>query len=222
MKKNVRFNPPFILIPLSLLMIPSLYAMSGVTGCTGASAQFCNLTASCIQSNNIIANSFATPAGPFVGIGNYGVLTNQATVVSGNNILWAATPAGNLSAGIVVNTSTGNITLPTTGLFLVEYTVRFTRAPYEGTSTAIAQLQQTIAGTPTNITQSAITQNVAVDGLTFAIPQSNPLVTGWALIRVTSTANNVINLQLSYGGNDTFPVASGVDANAQMMILQLG
>ncbi len=170
----------------------------------------------------VTANNFMTSSGQlFGGIRNYAVLTNQAEVISGDNILWAETPTSNLSSGISFNATTGSITLPTSGLFLVQYTVRFTRTPYDGTSIATAQLQQTVAGTPTNITQPAITTYLGIDGTTGDIPQSNALATGYALVSVTSSTNNTLNLVATFDDNATLPATTGTDANAQIVILQL-
>jgi len=218
MKQNINFS--HLLIALICAVSPAIHAMTGVTGCTGPAAQFCSISAGCVQSNIVIANSFVTPAGALVGPINYAVLSNQATVATGANVLWAATPVGNISGAITLNPATGSITLPT-GLFLVEYTVRFTKTPFEGTATAVAQLQQTVASVPTNITQPAITTTTSVDGISDAIPSSNDLVSGWALVTVTGATNNAINLVVSYDGNDSLPATAGVDANAQLSIVQL-
>jgi len=179
-----------------------------------------NVTNNETVGGSVTASSFITPAGPlFPGLRNYAVLTNTAAVTSGSNVLWSATPASNLSSGIT-NTG-GSITLPTTGIFLVQYTVRFTVTPFTGTETATAQLQQTVAGTPTNISQAAITNNVATDGISDAVPSSQRIVTGSAIITTTSSANNTLNLLITFDGNDSLPIAIAPDANAQMIILQL-
>jgi len=170
----------------------------------------------------VTANNFVSTSGQlFGGIRNYAILTNQATIDSGTNILWAETPAANLSSGISFDPTTGLVTLPTSGLFLVQYTVRFTRTPFDGTSVATAQLQQTISGTPVDITQPAIVNFVGIDGISDVIPSSDVLVTGYALVTVTSSANNVINLITFYDNNTTLPAATAADANAEMVILQL-
>lgn len=155
-------------------------------------------------------------------LANFAVLSNQVAVVTGTNIPWSPLP-DTISSGIVVDSTTGSITLPPfPGLFLVEYTVRITKTPFTGTAIATVQLQQTVFGIPTDIPQAAITSNTSVDRVTDVVPQSDTQITGFALIAVTSSVNNVINLLVTItGGNITIPATSGTDANAQMTILQL-
>lgn len=183
----------------------------------------CGKFSSLIVCNSVTANSFVTPSGPlFNGLRNYAVLSNQATIPSGDNALWAATPAGNISAGISVNNLTGAITLPESGIFLVQYSVRFTYDPNDTViSVASAHLQQTVAGAPTNITQPAITSTTATEVVATEGTDSEVEVTGYALITTTSALNNVINLVVTYTNNFSLLTATLIDANAQMTILQL-
>lgn len=150
---------------------------------------------------------------------DYAVLSNQVAVTDGTNVTWAPLPNA-ISSGISVD-SLGRITLPT-GLYLVEYTVRLSRTPVSDTSTVVTQLQQTVGGIPTNIAQAAVTSNTAIDGVTNSEPASQTQITGYAIIEVTSSTNNIINLAVDITGSQlSIPAASGVDANAQMFILQL-
>lgn len=170
--------------------------------------------------NSVTANSFVTPSGPlFNGLRNWAVFTNQAEVLDGANILWAATPAANISSGITFDNTTGAITLPTSGIFLVQYSVNFGKTASDITDVGIAQLQQTVAGAPTNVSQATINSAFVTDpGETLAISEE---ITGYALITTTSTLNNVINLQITLTANMELGTATGSDANAQMIILQL-
>lgn len=181
---------------------------------------------------SITANSFTNPMGKlFSGFRNYAVLSNQAAVsqsTSGNTILWNSTTNNNLSSEISVNSTTGLITLPTSGTFFIEYSVRYNRLPplptgSPNTDTFVAQLQQTVAGVPTNITQPAITSSSYTDNVyaDLGVPLFQPQITGYALITVSSAANNAIDLVVTFSGNDTMPAAIGTDANAEMVILQL-
>ena len=116
----------------------------------------------------------------------------------------------------------GLITLPTSGIFLVQYTVRFDKSPFNGTSTAVVQLQQTVAGVLANVTQPTVTNNNSNDGVTAAQPASQVQVSGYALITTTSSTNNTLALGVTItGSNLSVPAASGIDANAQFTILQL-
>lgn len=161
------------------------------------------------------------------GIRNYAVLANQSAVTTGEIIPWtsstisagAVPPAASAGDPISVDVL-GNITLPI-GVFLVEYTVRINKTPFDGTSTAVAQLQQTVSGVPTNIAQPAITTNTSIDGITAGVPESQTQITGVAIITVTSTSNNVIDLLVTLSGGDTIPAATGTDANAELVIIQL-
>ncbi len=154
------------------------------------------------------------------GLRNYAVFSNQLAVTTGENITWSQASSENTS-DISVDGS-GNVTLPIHGVYLVQYTVRVTKSPSAGTSTAVAQLQQTVAGTPTNISQAVVTNNVSFDGVTVDVPESQLQITGSALIHTTSTDNNVINLAITItGGNLAIPDTTGTDANAELIILQL-
>lgn len=150
----------------------------------------------------------------------YAVLSNQAAVTTGGAVLWAASDPTSISSGIVLNSGTGTVTLPR-GTFLVQYTVRFTRAPFDGTATATAQLQQTAAGVLANIGQPAIVNDTATDGITDAIPSTPILITGNAIINVTSSSNDMIALFVVPADNNAPTVATGTDANAQLTIHQL-
>ncbi|GEM_PF-2050657 len=172
-------------------------------------------------AGSITASSFITPSGLLNGISNFAVFSNQTAITTGDIVLWASTPASSLSSGISFNASTGQITLPTSGLFLVQYSIKFNSTPFDGSSSVVAQLQQTLAGVPTNITQAAITSNTAVDMLTDSGPEFQRMITGYALLNVTSTNNNVIDLVVTLGTNATIPAATGTDANAQLVVLQL-
>lgn len=154
-------------------------------------------------------------------LANYAVLSNQVAVSDGENIPWSPS-ATTISEGISVD-GLGRIRLPHPGLYLIEYTVRLTKSPFEGTATATVQLQQTISpNNPVNITQSTVTSNTSVDGLSNDVPESQTQITGYALINVSKSSNSVINLAVSItGGNLAIPATSGIDANAQMVILQL-
>jgi len=169
---------------------------------------------------SVTANSFINSSGLLVnGLRSYAVLSNQTEITSGSNVLWAATPAGNLSSNITFDPTTGLITLPTSGLFLVKYSVRIDLGLTSPSS--IIQLQQTVAGTPTNISQPAITHDIE-DGETAPAPHTQSQLTGYALIAVTSTANNIINLVVTLNpDSDVIPATTGTDANAQIAILQL-
>ena len=149
---------------------------------------------------------------------SYAVLSNQVAVSSGNQIPWS--PVVGTSHDIFVD-ALGNITLPK-GLFLVQYTVRINKTPYAGTTTATVQLQQTVLGVPTNINQPAITENISVDLVTENAPVSQTQITGYAFIKVTSASNNVLDLFVTLDNASlTIPAASGVDANAQIAIIQI-
>lgn len=179
-------------------------------------------------TGSVTANSFINSLGPLLdGVSNYAVLANQASIATGNTVLWAATPASNLSSGISFDATNGQITLPT-GLFLVQYTVRFDSTPYSPTfgtiteTTVTAQLQQTVAGVPTNISQSSIKNNTAADNVESSEPQSQRAISGYALVNVTSSLNNIINLVVTMSNGSAFiPTTVGSDANAQMVIIQL-
>lgn len=153
---------------------------------------------------------------------NYAVLSNQAAVTDDSNVLWLENNPDNIfTSGISVDTSTGNITLPRHGVFLVTYTVRITRTPFDGTSVATAQLQQTSGGIPTNISQPAVTNYTQIDGVTNTVPQTDSQIVGFAIITTDGSLNNVINLRVFLDTNLTVPSTSGTDANAQLTIVQL-
>lgn len=208
----------FLAVNLLLCSFNFIAAMQDDEATRGKCKKFNSLTV----CNSVTAKSFITPEGPlFNGLRNWAVLTNQAAVGDGDNVLWAATPAGNISPGITVDPATGIITLPTSGIFLVQYSVQFDKTPFNGSSVGIAQLQQTVAGTPTDLTQATIQGIGATDTVAAATPLSSEEVTGYALITTTSTLNNVINLVISFSNGITFPFSTSDVANAQMTILQL-
>lgn len=217
------------LMPMAFIASPAARAVAP-TGCTGPLATFCSVSANCIEAGNILANtetvtglvtagSFATPAGPLVsGIRNYAVLLSSETLTTAAYLLWGDTPAGNISAGITLDPTTGYITLPT-GLFLVQYTAKFYLPP-SSFGSGYAILAQGPAGGPLVLLDSPPIAIMGISGDTDASNSSEPLVTGDALILVTSSANNTIalNIQL-YGGMITAP--SEGDENAELVILQL-
>jgi len=166
------------------------------------------------------ANSFVTPSGAlFNGLRNWAVLANQIQILSTKLIPWDATSAGNLSSGITVN-STGTITLPTSGIFLVQYTVRLNiDTSLDQDSQASIDLLQ--AGKIIN--QAAIQNNTTI----ITTAESNNIfqtqITGYGLVTVTSAANNTISLGATFNNGYTIPgiTLPSNDANAQMTILQL-
>jgi hypothetical protein len=152
---------------------------------------------------------------------HYAVLSNQAAVASASSVLWAASSATSISPGVVLNTANGSLTLPF-GTYLVQYSVRFNKTPFDGTTTATAQLQQTVAGVMTNIGQAAIVDNTAVDAVPGALtPVSQTVFTGQAIVTVNSITNNAISLFVTPGSDITVPAATGTDANAQLSVLQV-
>lgn len=170
----------------------------------------------------VTAESFSTPSGTLsTGIQNYAVLINSFGVDSGNNILWEDTPAGNLSAGITLDNTTGFITLPV-GLFLVQYTVRFNIVSPATDPTGFAQLQQGPASGPLSpIAQPAISSTSAniPDNATLNI-QLQPQVTGYALVPVTSASDNTIALNILLFNGMRLLGAMG-EENAELVIVQL-
>ena len=149
--------------------------------------------------------------------GGYAVLSNQAGATTGTAAIdFAATPAGNLSTGMTL--TGGILTLPL-GTYIVEYSVRLTHSPEAGTFVAIAQLQQGGA----DITQPAISTLTLVDTVTAVTPDTESQITGFALIQVTSTSNNTLNLNLTIpaGSNIALIAATGTDANAQMTVFSV-
>lgn len=115
---------------------------------------------------------------------------------------------------------TGAVTLPI-GTFLVQYSVRFTRSPFAGTSVASAQLQQSAGGTLANISQPSIVQEPTIDGITEGIPSTQIVITGSAIIYVTGTSNDTVALIVTPADNNAPTIATGSDANAQLVIQQL-
>lgn len=218
-----------VCIPMAFIAAPASRSLAP-TGCTGPLATFCSVSANCIEAGNILANtqtvsglvtagSFATPAGPLVsGISNYAVLLNSFFVTSGDYALWGDTPAGNISAGITLDPTTGYVTLPT-GLFLVQYTAKFYLPPSTfGSGYAI--LAQGPAGGPLVLLDAPPVAIMGISGDTDDSNSSEPLVTGDALILVTSAANNTIGLNIqSYNG--MILAGQEGDENAELVILQL-
>ncbi len=152
----------------------------------------------------------------------YAVFSNQAAIVSGNNVLFSPLTLDSSSAGISID-SAGNITLPARrGVYLVQYTVRVDEAPFTGTSTVTLQLQQTISGVATNILQPAVTSTFTNDLTTSTTPAQQTQLTGYAVIHVTGSSDNVINLTATItGGGVVIPSTTGLDANAQILIQQI-
>lgn len=207
-------------LPITVLMFSVFFTTHGATPCTGPLAQFCSVSASCIQSNTVVASNFATPAGPLVtGIGNYAVFLNSFGVNSGDFVLWGDTPASNISSGITLDTNTGYITLPTPGIFLVMYSVRFSLQADTSSGTGFAQVYQGPAAGPLAVISPA-PSILSISGTTDAANSSQPLLTGYALISVTSPANNTIGLNIQlFNGIGLFG-AQG-DLNAELVVLQL-
>lgn len=155
---------------------------------------------------------------------HYAVFSSQAEVLTGNNFLWNA-GSQSIPEQIYVDNN-GFITLPYLGNYLIQYTVRINKTPFDGTATATVQLQQTFDGVPTNIGIPAITSNTTVDGVTAGVPSSQTQITGYALIHTSSESenafDNVINLVATLSNSSvTIPATSGLDANAQITIIQL-
>lgn len=201
-----------------MLLVVTAVSAYGANPCTGSLATFCGVSASCIQSNTVIANNFATPEGPLVtGIGNYAVFLNSSGVDSGDYILWADTPEANISSGITFDSATGFITLPV-GIFLIQYSVRFF-LPFSSAGTGIASLYQGPAAGP--LVQITPPPSImTIGGNTDDVNQSQPLLTGYALVAVTSAANNTIGLNiLTLNGMALFG-AQG-DLNAELVVLQI-
>lgn len=190
-----------------------------INGCSGPIANFCSISATCIQGNTVIAGNFLTPSGPLVtGIGNYGVFLNSIGVNSGDFILWGDTPMGNLSPGVTFDSNTGFITLPSPGIFLIQYIVRFS-LPFSSDGTGVASLFQGPAGGP--LFQIVPPPSImTISGNTDASNQSQPLLTGVALVAVTSAANNTIGLNIQLFNGMALFGAQG-DENAELIVLQL-
>jgi hypothetical protein len=204
-------------VAIAVLMFSIFDFTQGAT-CTGPLANFCGISASCIQSNTVVADNFATPAGPLVtGIGNYAVFLNSFGVNSGDYVLWADTPASNISSGISLDPVTGFITLPT-GIFLIQYSVRFFM-PFSSDGTGVASVfQGPAAGPLVQITPPP--SIMTIGGNTDDANQSQPLLTGYALVGVTSAANNTIGLNIQLFGGMALFGAQG-DLNAELVVLQL-
>jgi hypothetical protein len=150
----------------------------------------------------------------------YAVLSNQAAAPTAGPLLWAASLASSISTGISLNTTSGAVTLPL-GTFLVQYSVRFQRSPFDGTAVSTTQLQQTVNNTLTNISQPAIVSETSIDGITDAVPSTSVLISGNAVVSVTSVFNNQIALYVTPSTDNSPLVATGTDANAQLTITQL-
>jgi len=167
------------------------------------------------------ANSFITPAGAlFNGFRNYALLTNQAPITTTTFIGWDATPVGNLSNGITVNNLTGTITLPPSGIFLVQYSVRFTLdTSVAEDSAATIQLFQTGAV----MDQIAIQNNTTIITTAESTNIFQTQITGYGLVTVASPTNRGISLGAIFDNGYTIPgiTLPSTDANAQMIILQL-
>lgn len=198
---------------------PLLVAAPFVNGCAGPAAQFCSVSATCIQGNTVIADNFLTPSGPLVtGINNYAVFLNSVGVDSGDFILWPDTPASNVSSGITLDSNTGFITLPSPGIFLVAYSVKF-NLQSSTAGTGMASLYQGPAAGPlVQITPAP--SIMGIFGVTDDANLTQPLLTGYALITVTSAANNTIGLNIQLFNGMGFFGEQG-DLNAELVVLQL-
>ncbi len=208
-----------LLLSINLLLCSSIFAseMQEDDATRGKCKKFNSLTV----CNSVTANSFITPSGPlFNGLRNWAVLTNQAAVNNTDNVLWAATPDANISSGITRNVD-GTITLPTSGIFLVFYSVQFqfngTTDPGNDASGTAALQQGSTDLNQVTIDTATINNNGASNALLISLE-----VTGYALISTASPSSNTINLNISLGGPVTLPdLTAGTSANAQMVILQL-
>lgn len=208
----INFSIKNLILTLVLVRALSLQA------CSGPLANFCSVSATCIQGNTVIANNFLTPSGPLVnGIGNYGVFLNSIGVDSGNFVLWTDTPVGNFSSGITFDSNTGFITLPN-GIFLVQYIVKFL-LPASTTGTGMASLYQGPAAGPL-IQINPAPAIMTISGITDDANQTQPLLTGAALVTVNSAANNTIGLNIQLFNGMLFVGAQG-DQTAQLVIIQL-
>lgn len=153
------------------------------------------------------------------GLNYYAAFANQAAVTTGSNVLFAG--ANELNSTHIMAEENGSICIQRPGVYFVQYTVRFSKTSFNGTSTAVAQLQQTVDGVPTNITQAAVTSNSAVDAATAGTPASQTQVTGFALVNVTSKANNDLNLAVTFDNGFTLPATTGSDANAEIVLFKI-
>ncbi len=220
-----------VLVHTTLTIFGATISRSIPTGCTSPAATFCSVSANCIEAGTILATNeivsgtitagtFATPSGPLVtGIQNYGVLLSSSFSTSGDGyIQWQDTPPSNLSAGITLDPSTGFITLPV-GLFLVQYTVKF-QLNFGNSGSGFAILAQGPAGGPLVLLDSPPIAIMGTSGTSDGSNSQEPLVTGYALISVPSTAENTIGLNIQLFGNITLAPSQG-DENAELVILQL-
>jgi hypothetical protein len=206
-------------VAITALMFSIFDTTHGAAPCTGPLANFCGISASCIQSNTVVASNFATPAGPLVtGIGNYAVFLNSFGVNSGDFVLWGDTPASNISSGITLDANTGYITLPAPGIFLVMYSVKFNLQNSTAGTGMASVYQGPAAGPLVQITPAP--SIMGIFGVTDDANISQPLLTGYALISVTSSTNNTIGLNIQlFNGMGLFG-AQG-DLNAELVVLQL-
>lgn len=188
------------------------------------SCKKCKVIKKCLNvCGAVTASSFITPSGAlFNGLRNYAVLSNQSVLVTGQTVPFAATTAGNFSTGIT--NAAGLITLPATGVFLVQYSVRVSLDATDATAleVATAQLQQGTALVQAPIGRAAITSNTTSIGTIETNNIFQTQISGYALVTATSAANNVISLVVTFDDGYSIPPATaGTDANAQMTILQL-
>jgi hypothetical protein len=173
---------------------------------------------------SVTASSFILSSGATLvpGLRNYAVFSNITTLTSpGTTVVpFAASSAASISAGISID-GTGVITLPTTGIFLVMYTLRVAATGAIATGTVSAQLQQTRTGAGSEV---AISQPAVVD-LTDVIAtvglEVQSQISGYAIVTTTSTLNNQIDLQVILPAGYTVPATLVPDANAQLTVLQL-
>lgn len=165
--------------------------------------------------NSVTAGSFITPFGPlFNGLRNYALFINTlAVTVSGTDVLWDASTAGQQS-GISVNTTTGEITLPIGGTFLVIYFAQFD-LPFDGNdNTGDATLRQGSSNLPNQ--RALISLHSAVGSNSVRQTAS-----GMDIVKTTSSADNILSLRINLQNSATFPAALSNSANALMAILQL-
>jgi len=224
------FKKNLLLACTTLISCAPLFAEDEVTrgGCKKFnSVRVCNnltVGGSETVSGSVTAGSFILSSGDtlFNGLRNWAVFSNDGAITGPGTetILWDGAPAFTPKG---ISNNVGEITLPTTGTFLVMYTIRLTIAGTTALETAIAHLRQsTVAGGGgmTNITQAAITNNS--NNLPADVLELQTQLSGYALITTTSTVNNVIDLTINLpAAGITIPVATTPDANAQLTILQL-
>jgi hypothetical protein len=152
---------------------------------------------------------------------NFGVFANQAAlsaVTGGIVVPWDATPLG------CIPVTAGILSLPC-GKYLVTYTLRLTRVPYTGTAEAQVLVYQSNGwanGAPTYaaLTQPYTQTSTQIDTVTASTPSTQSIITGTVAINVTSKKTQHIYLWLSLPtvGSLTVPVATGTDANAQLVV----